>query len=307
MIGRYVEIGDRIVVLENEYDANLTCISSEEGLIFVDTGRRDNLALKFRKDMEQKFNKETSHLLITHYHFDHYGAMAVFNDVEIIAAQSGYKDFSLALQTYLTKEKRREDVNEWKEEYRKNNIEPDAGRLLHWEYYPRNEIFLPTKQVKDELILGNDSEKIVFKVVGGHSKCTAHVYIPFEAVVHVSDNLATDSNGNDGVFLGHSMFFYRPGISSKTIDILEQISSSPIETTIPGHGPVINKEQTTRITKYLRDFNIIIRSSINEGLSLDELINDSRFTTFYDTKPDYWSTIIQRQYNLISEEIQIKK
>lgn len=304
MIGRYVEIGDRIVVLENEYDANLTCIALEDSLVFVDTGRRDTLATKFREDMERRFNKKTSHLLITHYHFDHYGAMAAFKDVEIVAAQAGYDDFSLALGTYLTKEKREETVNEWKEEAKRNNLEVNPGKLLHWEYYPKNEIFPPTKLVEDELVLGNEREKIIFKVTGGHSKCSAYVYIPSEAVMHISDNLATDPNGNEGFFHWHSIFFYRMGVSSKTIDILKEVAVLPFDTVIPGHGPVVSKDQTLKITSYLKDLSSAIHSAINEGKNLDDLVTDSRFKCFYETKPDYWSTIIQRQYNLISEEIQ---
>lgn len=161
MVGRYVELGERIVVLENEHDANLTCIALEDSLVFVDTGRRDNLA--------------------------------------------------------------------------------------------------------------------------------------------------TDPNGNDGIFLGHSIFFYRLGVSSKTIEILEEIPALPIDTVIPGHGPVISKGQTVKITEYLNDLSAIIRLLIKEGESLDELITDPRFKNFYETKPDYWSTIIQRQYSLISKEIQNRK
>jgi len=301
---KYSTIGDRIVVLENEYDANLACIVMEKSLVFVDTGRREDLAHKFRKDMERRFNKKASHLLITHYHFDHYGAMSVFKDVEIVAAKAGYDDFSAGLKTYLTKEKREETVKTWKEEAERNNIEVSPGRLLHWEHYPKNELFLPTKIVKDEFELGENKEKIIFKVTGGHSECSAYVYIPSESVIHVSDNLATDPNGNDGVFLGHSVFFYRMGVSSKTIEILEEISALPVVTVIPGHGPIVSKSQTIKVTKYLKKLSAIIHSSIIEGKNLDEIETDSKFKKFYDAKPDCWSTIIQRQYNLILEEIQ---
>ncbi len=299
----YSTIGNRIVVLENEYDANLVCIELEKSLVFVDTGRVVDLALEFRKDMEKRFNKKASHLLLTHYHFDHYGAMSVFKDVEIIAAKAGYDDFSIGLKTYLIKETRQEDVRIWKEQAEKNNIEVSPGRLLHWEHYPKNDIFLPTKIVDDELQLGNEKEKIIFKVTGGHSECTAYVYIPSESVIHISDNLATDPNGNDGVFLGHSVFFFRMGVSSKTIEILEEVCTLPVITVIPGHGPVISKRHTIEITKYLKDLTATIHSSIVEGRDLDEIETDSGFKRFYVTKPDYWSTIIQRQYNLKVEEI----
>ena len=299
----YSTIGNRIVVFENEYDANLVCIELENSLVFVDTGRVVDLAFKFRRDMEERFNKKASHLLITHYHFDHYGAMSVFKDVEIIAARAGYDDFSTGLKTYLTKETRQEDVKLWKEEAEKNNLEVSPGRVLHWEHYPKNDIFLPTKIVDDELQLGNENEKVIFKVTGGHSKCTAYVFIPSESVIHVSDNLATNPNGNDGVFLGHSIFFFRMGVSNKTIEILEEICTLPVVTVIPGHGPIISKRLTKEITKYLKDLTSTIHSSIVEGSNLDEIQTDSRFNGFYVTKPDYWSIIIQRQYNLILEDI----
>ena len=88
------------------------------------------------------------------------------------------------------------------------------------------------------------------------------------------------------------------GVSSKTIDVLEEIAALPIDTVIPGHGPVVSKDQTAKITSYLRDLSTAIHSAINEGKNLEELVTDSRFECFYETKPDYWSTIIQR--NIIS-------
>ncbi|UCG01624.1 MAG: MBL fold metallo-hydrolase [Candidatus Heimdallarchaeota archaeon] len=67
----------------------LTCINLPEALIIVDCGADTEKAKKFRYIMEEHFNKEISHLLLTHAHWDHSDALNVFQDVSVVISKKG--------------------------------------------------------------------------------------------------------------------------------------------------------------------------------------------------------------------------
>ncbi|MFW9878697.1 MAG: hypothetical protein ACFFG0_36930 [Candidatus Thorarchaeota archaeon] len=64
-----------------------TCFTLPNELVFIDCGTYPDLSSKFRFDMETKFKRKTSHLLLTHLHWDHFLAMETFNDINIVAPE----------------------------------------------------------------------------------------------------------------------------------------------------------------------------------------------------------------------------
>jgi hypothetical protein len=73
----YIEVTDKIVttalypyetdqLLRTYETSTMSCIAAENGLIFVDCGVIVKDAQKFRKDVEQRFGRPTTHLLLTH-------------------------------------------------------------------------------------------------------------------------------------------------------------------------------------------------------------------------------------------------
>jgi len=56
------------------------------------------------------------------------------------------------------------------------------------------ELFLPKKSVKKELDVGSGKRKVIFKVIGDHSECSAFLYVPYRKIIIIGDNLASDIN-----------------------------------------------------------------------------------------------------------------
>ena len=81
---KIVEITDKVIVLENVRYGNLGCIEIDDGLVFVDAGARADIAAQFRAQMEKRFEKEATHLFLTHFHFDHLGGLSAFKDLDVI-------------------------------------------------------------------------------------------------------------------------------------------------------------------------------------------------------------------------------
>ncbi len=297
-----VQLGKGIIMLENNYDANLTCIELDDNLVFIDTGRNYDLALKFRIDMEKRFNKKASHLLITHYHFDHYGGIEAFKDTEIVAAESGYNQFLTDINFYLTKEKREKYVEMWKKQAKESNQEVPISRQIHWEYFPKANLISPTIIVKDKFEFGDNNRKIAFEVTGGHSKCSAIVHLPLDNLIHVGDNLATNpERGKDG-FPGYPMQFYRYGLNEKTISVLKQIEKLNIDTVIPGHGQVVSLKEVSNTVEYFDDLFREMKLMFRENIEPDSSILEERLVEFYNKSITNWVETIRQQYKTIVQE-----
>jgi 3'-phosphoadenosine 5'-phosphosulfate sulfotransferase (PAPS reductase)/FAD synthetase len=60
----YKEISESVVLCQNTWGSNSSCIALDDELIFVDTGLNTTNAANFRKAMEEKFNRKTSTLML---------------------------------------------------------------------------------------------------------------------------------------------------------------------------------------------------------------------------------------------------
>ena len=294
MTDNYVEIGKSIVMLYPEHDTNVTCIELNDSLVFVDAGRRSDVTTKFREDMEKKFGKRTSHLFLTHYHFDHYGGMSAFKDVEIVAAKEKYDKFVDDLKLN-TKERRAAVIEHNKKVHEESGNETHPVLEIHWKYYPIADLFPPTITVDKTYEYGDETRKVIFTVTGGHSDCSAYIYIPSEKTVIVGDNLATDSARVGGCFFG--------GINEKTVSCLEEVEKLEVDTVIPGHGPKTDIQYLTKARKYFDNLFNIFRSLIEEDDKPEDFSTDSRIPEFYDEPHERWPEILDRQYERVRKVI----
>jgi len=159
--------------------ATMTCMVLPHELVFVDCGIIPEIASKFRSDMEERFQKDTSHLLLTHVHWDHIFGMEAFEDVRIVASTVGITYLKKNLKGMFSKERREKTAKR-----RFSNRKEIA------ECIKNAKLFLPHIGVKEELRIG-PKEEVIFKVIGGHSKDSACVYAPEERVLCTGDNLLT--------------------------------------------------------------------------------------------------------------------
>lgn len=290
------EISSSVIVLENKIDTNITCIELDDSIIFVDSGSRDDIAKNFREEMERRFQKKTSHLILTHYHWDHFGGMSSFRDVEIIGAKSGFKEFEQSLNGELTKERRIAAVIQNKENVKKGIWEETERTKIFYEYYPKMEIFLPSK-TKDNLKISSGKNEVIFNVIGGHTKCSAYIYIPFEKILIVGDNLASDTSQ-----LGQCYF---RSLNKETIGILEELEKLDFDVVIPGHGPIVDSSYVTRSKEYLSELFFTLEKIARNEVKPSELKKDHPdLPIYFDGQfPDYWNIVLKRLYGAISLEI----
>ncbi|MFX0067428.1 MAG: MBL fold metallo-hydrolase, partial [Candidatus Hermodarchaeota archaeon] len=115
-------------------------------------------AQQFRKDMEEKFQKKTSLLLITHRDGDHYAARDAFKNVDIVTTK-----FTGEITIKRSKEKK----------------VTKQSAILNIE----------RRKKENELIIGSKGDTITFRVIGGHSPDSAFIYSPSQRTLCAGDNL----------------------------------------------------------------------------------------------------------------------
>ncbi|MFX1251902.1 MAG: MBL fold metallo-hydrolase [Promethearchaeota archaeon] len=149
---------EQIDSLEPKHTIVMTCFVLSGSLIFVDCGEILEKAQKFRKDMEEKFQKQTSLLLITHRDGDHYAARDAFKNVDIVTTTS-------TGEITIKSNKKKEAI--------KKSIMPN----------------IESKKKENELIIGSKREEIIFREIGGHTADSASIYSPRERTLCTGDNL----------------------------------------------------------------------------------------------------------------------
>lgn len=242
--------------------ATMTCIVLQE-LVFVDCGVLPQAALKFRSDMERRFQKNTSHLLLTHTHWDHMFAMEAFEDVTVVASKVGVNSLKKNLNGMFSKEKR---------EKRAKTRFGDAKEIA--ECYVNAKLFLPHVGVKEELFIGPKKE-VIFTVIGGHSRDSASIYIPKERVLCTGDNLL-------------SCYAQLPGNPVKTLEIFHYWEMLDIEYVIPGHGNVVGKEYIIMVRTYFEELLSVLEDLKAQNLPVKEVLNHPDLPPYFGKNHPTW-------------------
>jgi glyoxylase-like metal-dependent hydrolase (beta-lactamase superfamily II) len=237
--------------------SNVVCISLPEKLLFIDCGVDSQSVVRFRSDMEERFDKKATHLLLTHNHWDHVIGMRIFKDVEVFIAHSGLKGL-----------KKWEDDPEisviWKKQLaRKCDFSKEISESII-----NSQIFDPHLGFKDMIKIGTEDEFVVFKTVGGHSPDSSYIFHPKDEVVCAGDNL---------------LEFYPPVTSDlpKAVEIYRSWEKMNIQKIIPGHGRVVDKFYLQRVRKFCENMISFLREIKKTDLSLKGVLK-------HPDKPHYF-------------------
>ncbi|MHA2393372.1 MAG: MBL fold metallo-hydrolase [Promethearchaeota archaeon] len=241
-----------------------TCIALPYELIFIDCGVYPDLAAKFRNEMENKFQRECSHLLLTHTHWDHILAMEIFKDVNIVASEIGIKDLNNFLKVIGN-----ESQENWPGML--NTEEKEVFDIL-----AKSKLFLPNLSVKEELSIGTLDNEIIFKVIGGHSKDSAYIFSPKEKVLCGGDNLI-------------ECYYQLSGTPSETLGIIRNWDSLDIEFAVPGHGKVVKKDFITDLKTYYEDLITTLEDLINQEIPRKKILNHPNLPQYFGKGRRDWS------------------
>lgn len=263
------KITDKIYV-ETEYlGNNVGVIITREGLVLIESPMLSADARHWKEAIRKVTDKKFAYLISTHHHFDHVIGNCHF-DCPAIAHKNAIGGFEY-LKTHLREEFERffpEDRDQW---------EADVPNL---------KVVMPQITFSKELFLNMGDCVIELKFVGGHSASSVSIYIPSEKTVFAGDNIDNEMHP----FLGQARL-------SVWIDYLKGILDMEVDTIIPGHGPVGDKQIAIKFLKYLEEFMHQVKTLKEAGYSPEEVGGKIDIINFFPVDPKERPTVS----NLITE------
>ena len=260
--------------------ATITCIALPNQLIFVDCGVYTQAVKDFRKEMEDHFQKKTSHLLLTHIHWDHILAMEAFQDVEIVLGKKGISGLKKSYTGYLNPEERKKRADKYREE---NDLELA-------EDIENAQLFLPTITVKDEFIIEDGDIQVIYKIIGNHTAESAYVYVPSEKILCTGDNLLTTY----------------PQLTRSSPDTIEMYKSwldMDVDLFIPGHGYPVKIDYIQSLISYYESLIAFLKIKINEKTSLSKILKDENLPKYFAEDYSDWVASCRSGGNWLEDEV----
>jgi glyoxylase-like metal-dependent hydrolase (beta-lactamase superfamily II) len=202
--------------------SNLSCINLPEELVFINAGPFLNEAQEFRKIMEERFEKETSHLILTSKTWDQIWGMKAFKDVKVISSSATKSGMRQNLKKGV-------DVS-----YREWIIrQVPEDEKLH-ENLKNNVFFIPTIGFSNNKVIGpkNFSLHLESTLAGAIS-----IYCPVEKAL----------------FTGNAIQSFMPPFvwPITSAELYRKWEALDIEHIIPGRGPAVKKGYLIQIRKWM--------------------------------------------------------
>lgn len=237
---KVTKVSGNVYMLEGA-GGNIGASIGDDGIVIVDD-QYAPLADKIKAALKGITDKPVRFVINTHYHGDHTGGNAIFQQTAPVIAQDNVR-------------KRLEEGG-------------TAGNLatIKMEVTPAPKEALPIVTFDHDVTVhlnGEDIQALHFP--HGHTDGDSVIFFPKSNVVHMGDDFVT--YGFPFVDLAGG------GSVSGMIAAIDQIIPKlpPDVKIIPGHGPISNLDDVRRYVTMLKDSRAAVEAGIKEGKSLDQL------------------------------------
>lgn len=222
----YKKITDRTLVATSE-DFIAGAISLDNFSLIIDSTLFPSTGRLLRNQVEKVFKLPIRFLFITHYHGDHLWGVPAFNDVIFLGSELLIENIIAEREIQLTR------FEEWMKR------EPKKAHLI-------DEIdisFLPHITFTNGIEIRDGKLVVELNHCGGHTSCSSYAYFPHEKVLFIGDL----------IFAKQWPWAGDPTCNpDKWINALQEIMNLDVETIIPGHGPIVSKEEVEVYVNFLK-------------------------------------------------------
>jgi cyclase len=135
------------------------------------------------------------------------------------------------------------------------------------------QVRVPDVTFSERLVLYKGARVIHVLHGGGHSPATSMVHLPEYDLVFSGDVVFCDQ---------HPSMTYAE--TKEWLSTLNQLRKMPVQTIVPGHGGLCDKETTHPLSDYIRDIRAMVRRSFQAGRSKSET-SSSVIPEFLDAFP----------------------
>jgi cyclase len=222
------------------YMVNSVLLIGDAGAIIVDTGFTDEIGAMLAKTVAGLTKKPVTHVINTHHHGDHSLGNTAFPGAKVLSSEECRK---LVESTGA----------EWKA-----MIEGLIGRKLpNTKSVPASETY--AKNSKTEVTL--NGVKMVFWVPeAAHTLGDLMIWLPDDQVLLSGDIIVNKVTPN-----------FRDANMKEWIKALGDVQSLPIKTIVPGHGPLMTKQDAAAMHKRMSTLYAGIEAGFKQGLTDSEI------------------------------------
>jgi len=237
---KVTKVSGNVYMLEGA-GGNIGASVGDDGIVIVDD-QYAPLADKIKAALKGITDKPVRFVINTHYHPDHTGGNAIFQQTAPIIAQDNV---------------------------RKRLQEGGTGGNfggVQFDSKPQPKEALPIITFDHDVTVHLNGEDIrALHFPSGHTDGDSIIFFPKSNVVHMGDDFVTygfpfiDLSGGGSV----------EGMIAALEQVVAQVPADV--KVIPGHGPISNLDDVRRFTAMLKDTKAVVENGIKQGKSFDQL------------------------------------
>ncbi len=234
--------------------ANVSAISTGEGLVLIDSPMLPRDARSWKQQLARAVPEPIIFMINTDYHFDHMMTDCLLCD-RVIA-------HSLAEPAFLA-----QDGEVF--EQMVNAFFPDIDEKARHEVRDLRTV-LPFITFTERLVLNIGSRRIEVTRLGGHTPATSVVHLPDDAILFTGDVHVHDRHP----FPGDANLL-------EWMEALESIEGMDVSKIVPGHGEVCDVKSVARLRQFFEEMRGRVRELIRKGCSREEVENKVDLLSFF--------------------------
>jgi len=279
--GLYMQTVKKRILIETDYlGANVSCISTSRGLVFVDSPFLPEDGKNWADLTRKQTGQDAAYVINTDHHYDHVMGN-IFLTPNVICHTKAARGMDYLKDKKVLKQVIQEAF-------------PDV--LLKYEsFIDRFDLVSPHITFDRGLTLNMGDATFVLEFVGGHSPATIMIYLAEDKVLFTGDNVE-----GQFPFFGQAHF-------GKWKEGLKKMLSMDIDLVVPGHGPVGGKEMVEKYFTFFEELEFEVREFQSQGLTIDEMAVKSKTKSFFPIEeteaPDQRGAWLRRQYKLAAEAV----
>jgi glyoxylase-like metal-dependent hydrolase (beta-lactamase superfamily II) len=259
-----IPLGERVLVLQHcPWAENITVLDAGPSLVVVDTWSSPQAAARAKALIDKRFHKPVSHVINTHYHWDHTFGNQVFAGTVIVGHASCVEPMNAE---YRTPELRLKALDQ--------ALQGTSGQMREFLTALKAEVgegfrlTIPNHLVTDrDMLRVGDLSICLYHVPGLHTVTNLTIHVPELGL------LFTRREFNKG-----SLPILEPGLDmTKLIASLEAVQATgrPVRYLVCGHGDPVENPDLAAPLAYLRLLAKTVQTARQQGRTLDQNRDDA--------------------------------